>query len=1176
MGQDAIFERIRETLRRPDTVLLVGSGVSQWSGLPSWTDLLAELANFIETLGRDPLPVRQEIDQGDLLLAASYAVHQLDERELGSFIRKAIKYGVAVPSKIHQLITALGPSCYITTNYDRLLESTIECDEPTNSPTVVTNRQPTEIADIIPSYSRNFIFKYHGDVGDVASIILSREQYRKILHEYPAAIRAFSTLLATRPVVMIGFGLRDLDFLSVKDELVAAFEGQVGEYFAIMPDFDNVRAEYWRKVYRTEVLSYETIEEPNGKRSHANLQRLLEQLQPERKTPTSAELSPKKSTTAENKLLLARLAARIARQNQSPIKAALPLTVRETPNKEGHYRFSASSLDTLLRNTNESLLLLGLPGAGKTFALKNYAAELANALVDALMTADTFDAEISTPIFVSLALYSGDLNGLLESSLPTGLSLETLLDERHCVVILDSANEAPREFIENEHLIDEIQAFQADHQRCRLIVGSRDESWLNAIELPRFNISDISRDYVIDYFSSQAHVEILSNPELIATLSKPLFFGLAKDGLVQLTEVATPANIYSKFFERVSLMWSRRANRKIDFLFALQDVGFRMLSAGADYAPLNQFQQSLCSSGLNEDEARDAITFLLSQGTLVALTGQRLSFFHQSVAEYLAARVIARDFLRDHETIRNRLRDKRWDQALFLTMSFLDQKDQEIFLDEVLEADLAAATRAVFYIERNQAKIVNKLLAKIAGSKLDFEMTFPLAFQFADIPFREENIPMLQKLAKTHETIGGAAQAALFILQNEKQKSILDNLLKRKVGYNYASSFFVQSEQAWTTETLMYFFEKIKRITKTTEQKKELIERFGEFLPRKLEAHQLLELAKDQRVLKSAAKYALIEALGDVNAPEARRWLLDLICLAETNAIYPLYSSLRDYEETISSSEIEPDTQTAKSLFHLMSLGGSEFAFPLAQALIKLNKNWLPIFESIDLKDSSASFLRELLTIDNPDSFFSLISSVIENPEGFKSYCLRIVGRSEFWKAAPTTTVMNILSTRNSALSESVLSRIQGTQLPLLACRPLDWWLDWAEQCLRSDKRETWWCGFMLVGFIGDADNRTREQLLKRFNEAPEPEFLRLGCLLYMRYRAPQFSTEDFSSQALDRLTRHGRKYPFAGYALGTAATEMFATNVLLPLLKENPNAHWIKEALVKAGQRHNKRYIFT
>ena len=47
----ALIERIRQILKRDDTILFVGSGLSTWSGLPSWKKLIEELAEFVQSAG---------------------------------------------------------------------------------------------------------------------------------------------------------------------------------------------------------------------------------------------------------------------------------------------------------------------------------------------------------------------------------------------------------------------------------------------------------------------------------------------------------------------------------------------------------------------------------------------------------------------------------------------------------------------------------------------------------------------------------------------------------------------------------------------------------------------------------------------------------------------------------------------------------------------------------------------------------------------------------------------------------------------------------------------------------------------------------------------------------------------------------------------------------------------
>lgn len=207
---------LQELLVQEDTVIFVGSGVSTWAGLPTWTALIEELCLFLEAYDQNSELVRSEAKRGDLLQAASYGFDKLTKHQIGEFIRKACRLGIAEPSELHKRIVTLGPRCFITTNYDNLLEESLRRYQPDRFyRPPVTNRHLSETAEIVHSRAIDFVFKPHGDAADSESIILTREQYRQLLPggERHAALETVKMLLVSRPVFYIGFGLRDPDFV---------------------------------------------------------------------------------------------------------------------------------------------------------------------------------------------------------------------------------------------------------------------------------------------------------------------------------------------------------------------------------------------------------------------------------------------------------------------------------------------------------------------------------------------------------------------------------------------------------------------------------------------------------------------------------------------------------------------------------------------------------------------------------------------------------------------------------------------------------------------------------------------------------------------------------------------------------------------------------------------------
>lgn len=250
---------VRKFLDQSDAVIFVGSGISCWAGLPGWDSLIIELADYLDEIGENSDLVRREAANGELVQAASYGFHKLTPQSIGDFVRKATRLGAAKPHEIHKAIVTLGPTCFITTNYDNLLELALaQWQSDQFYRPAVTNKHLAEIGEIISARATHFIFKPHGDASDSESIILTREQYRLLLPdgERHRALDALKTLLVTRPVLYVGFGLRDPDFLYLRDLLLNTYKGGNRDHYAIMADIDDHQIEYWRQEYGIRLIGY--------------------------------------------------------------------------------------------------------------------------------------------------------------------------------------------------------------------------------------------------------------------------------------------------------------------------------------------------------------------------------------------------------------------------------------------------------------------------------------------------------------------------------------------------------------------------------------------------------------------------------------------------------------------------------------------------------------------------------------------------------------------------------------------------------------------------------------------------------------------------------------------------------------------------------------------------------
>ena len=106
-------------------------------------------------------------------------------------------------------------------------------------------------------------------------------------------------------------------------------------------------------------------------------------------------------------------------------------------------RFEHSPVEKFLDDGPERAVLTGLPGAGKTYALRRSAARLADKLHESCLS-EPFDAKsLVVPILADLKLYRGDLAELVSQELPRSLPLDEVTQRFKVKIFLDSFNEMP-------------------------------------------------------------------------------------------------------------------------------------------------------------------------------------------------------------------------------------------------------------------------------------------------------------------------------------------------------------------------------------------------------------------------------------------------------------------------------------------------------------------------------------------------------------------------------------------------------------------------------------------------------------------------------------------------------------------------------------------------------------
>jgi hypothetical protein len=1203
------MEKLKQVLAQDDTVLFVGSGISRWAGLPSWPGLIEELAEFIEESGFSAELVRAEAQRGDLLQAASYGFHTLTKPQMGDFVRKACRYGIAKPHEIHHKLVSLGPRCYMTTNYDNLIEESLRRWQPDRFfRPPVTNRHLTEIADIVHARATDFIFKPHGDAGDSESIILTREQYRQFLPggEKHAALESVKMLMVSRPVVYLGFGLRDPDFIYIRDLLSNTYKGGTRDHYAIIADVLEAEVDWWRSNYGIHIVGYTTTELADKSRDHSALLRLLDDLHPVAATaslrPVAAGSHP---TLSETVLAMARHAARLARAPRSdpefPIRVYAEASLR--PNK-GRYRepdeFDHSLVEPFLDEGPSRTILVGLPGAGKTYSMQRAAARLAEKLHQACLSEDFDVKKLVVPLLADFKLYRGDLYDLIDRTVPSGLSLQNLAQNFRVRIFLDSFNEMPREYWEKGSYEADFAKFFADYSGASIVVGSRTTDGLAKVGFPAYRLDRMDADFVASELARR-RIEVGGRfrREILELLQKPFFFQLVASQTVQLPREAHPRSFYETFFSQLNASFKEQFGQPFNLEDALSAAAYEAINRGEEAQPLavllEALREHLERAGLGKIQAIEVANWLVSKSVVIPYRGARVAFFHQSATEYLAARELARRYRQTPQILKEKLTLLRWDQALLLTLSLLSPSEGADFLQAVVEADFALALNAAKYLEFGRDEVVTKLLSEIPGrlphdDPMENGIAYALGFGLA---VSEVHEPQLRTLMELGDMIGGEAVTRLVELKGASVKGeLLKSLVKSRDDYNYCVNGIARALKHFAVpddlRNILTLADSLKdEVTPDSDEDSAIgfIAGAADFLS-----------ALDVHIVRSAFLPAdNSEELSEVRA----RILCHYLQGKHSTAALELAGELllRGADEAATaicfiSGFGEPDDRLAWTGFT-----AEHFDRLVLMLDAKDDENWglralkcicqaRPDMAQIAMTRAAGAsgILKAVLlycALRDPDPVFEALAEVTKMDVGkLRKQPSRLLDEVELNWAGHESLFIQLLRLRDAKLARALLEGqfLENCTLGELDIGPIYWWLEWLEA--EERKESGYWFVDRLTSLFGRVLNsEARHAFVAEFN-ARGSRFRKL-LADYVLPRFPELTTDAFGEDAVSFLLADlNRPRGFAnvvlGGLLGLTATEQFVTERLLPLVSgaKQPLKKNLQRVLREAGRRHGRRYV--
>jgi hypothetical protein len=197
------MKQLIEAYRQKKLILFVGAGVSANLGLPSWSELIDEIA---KQLGYDPDVFKT---YGDHLSLAEY--HRIQKKDhiqplLNWMDTEWHSATIKIEkSEIHKIIVEGDFDLIYTTNYDRWIENAHDYYSKEYIK-IVTVTDLTKVVD-----GKRQIVKLHGDSSSDYPIVLDESSYfERLDFENPLDIKLRSDILG-KSVLFIGYSLSDIN-----------------------------------------------------------------------------------------------------------------------------------------------------------------------------------------------------------------------------------------------------------------------------------------------------------------------------------------------------------------------------------------------------------------------------------------------------------------------------------------------------------------------------------------------------------------------------------------------------------------------------------------------------------------------------------------------------------------------------------------------------------------------------------------------------------------------------------------------------------------------------------------------------------------------------------------------------------------------------------------------------
>lgn len=254
------MEQIARAIKERQLVVFAGAGISKDAGLPDWVELGCQLyERLLSRIPENSKDVAKQLlcNKENIPNGMDFLFNFVARLDVGNEIRDILK--PKKESLVYEILKKLDLPGFVTTNYDRLLD-TIVLD---NSFRLTNSVEKLELVsnavnNAVGNLGNQFLLKLHGDIDDLNSpddieiarggpfMVLSKSDYSSLVQgERGEALRlALHAILQRVSILFLGYGFGDPDIKFVLDFLArhckfphqSYFIGVEGESLPQLPE----------------------------------------------------------------------------------------------------------------------------------------------------------------------------------------------------------------------------------------------------------------------------------------------------------------------------------------------------------------------------------------------------------------------------------------------------------------------------------------------------------------------------------------------------------------------------------------------------------------------------------------------------------------------------------------------------------------------------------------------------------------------------------------------------------------------------------------------------------------------------------------------------------------------------------------------------------------------------